>query len=366
MLFSVLSVAYPLAQAGPDAVGGAEQVLSQIDAALVRAGHHSIVLACEGSQVSGILVTTRLTTADLDGSVLAHAQEEQRRAIARILNERRVDIVHMHGVQFFESLPAPGVPVLATLHLPPSWYPREVFRPARPKTFLHCVSRSQHRACPPDAMLLPVIENGVAVNGARPPHARRRFCLALGRICPEKGFHLAIEAARRARTPLLIGGRVFGFEAHREYFEREIVPMLDASVRFIGPVKLARKRRLLSAARCLLIPSLAGETSSLVAMEAMACGTPVVAFAVGALPEIVEPGRTGFLVKSVSEMADAIEAADALDPEVCKDTARRRFGLERMINGYFDTYAAILANEKQSCRTYALEPQLASSAELAR
>jgi glycosyltransferase involved in cell wall biosynthesis len=365
MLLSVLSVAYPLAQAGPDAVGGAEQVLSQIDAALVRAGHHSTVLACEGSQVSGTLVTTRLTTADLDESVLAHAQAEQRHAIARILNERHVDIVHMHGVQFFESLPAPGVPVLATLHLPPSWYPREVLRPARPKTYLHCVSRSQHKACPPDAMLLPVIENGVAVTGAR-PHARRRFCLALGRICPEKGFHLAIEAARRARTPLLIGGRVFGFEAHREYFEREVVPRLDTSVRFIGPVKLARKRRLLSAARCLLIPSLAGETSSLVAMEAMACGTPVVAFAVGALPEIVEPGRTGFLVKSVSEMADAIEAADALDPEMCRGTARRRFGLERMIDGYFDTYAAILATENQSCRTYAREPPLASGAALAR
>ncbi|TGS68868.1 glycosyltransferase, partial [Mesorhizobium sp. M8A.F.Ca.ET.181.01.1.1] len=92
------------------------------------------------------------------------------------------------------------------------------------------------------------------------------------------------------------------------------------------------KRRFLNAARCLVIPSLAAETSSLVAMEALACGTPVVAFPNGALPGVVEHGRTGFLVNDVHEMAGAIVAASRLDAEICRAEARRRFSLDQMIS----------------------------------
>jgi glycosyltransferase involved in cell wall biosynthesis len=244
----------------------------------------------------------------------------------------------MHGLNFLKYMPEEDVPVVATLHLPPSYYPPETFFLSRRKTFLHCVSSSQRRACPPGAQFLPEIENGVAVSETRPPHAKRKFCLVLGRICAEKGFHFAITAAELARTPLLIGGQIFNFPTHREYFEREIAPRCNDAIRFIGPVGLLRKRRLLSAARCLLVPSLAPETSSLVTMEALACGTPVIAFPSGALPEIVEHGRTGFLVKDEREMADAIVAAGTLSSDVCIETARRRFPVERMVQSYFDMY----------------------------
>ncbi len=100
------------------------------------------------------------------------------------------------------------------------------------------------------------------------------------------------------------------------------------------------KRRFLTAARCLLMPSLIAETSSLVAMEAIACGTPVVAFPVGALPEIIEPGVTGFLV---DEDAEAIRAVETLEPERCREAARQRFSLERMITGYFGYYRKLAA-----------------------
>src|SRR5690242_12671191 len=94
----------------------------------------------------------------------------------------------------------PGVPVLATLHLPLDWYAPEVFRCSRARTYLNCVSTAQRRACALGATLLPPISNGVPVRALAARHAKRRFALALGRICPEKDLHLALEAARRAGT----------------------------------------------------------------------------------------------------------------------------------------------------------------------
>ncbi|MFL6693116.1 MAG: glycosyltransferase, partial [Ramlibacter sp.] len=132
--------------------------------------------------------------------------------------------------------------------------------------------------------------------------------------------------------------QVFAHQEHQQYFRQTLVPKLDARRRFLGPLSFARKRRLLNAARCLLLPTLAPETSSLVAMEALAAGTPVVAFSSGALPDIVEEGVTGFLVRTTHEMADAIAACDALDPDTCRAAARERFSVKRMVDRYFDAY----------------------------
>lgn len=145
------------------------------------------------------------------------------------------------------------------------------------------------------------------------------------------------------QDPPPAGGRGLPYPAHEDYFRTEIEPRLDRSRRFIGPVGFERKRRLLTAARCLVVPSLAPETSSLVAMEALACGTPVVAFPAGALPEIVEHGRTGFLAADEREMAGAIRAASGLSAEDCRAAARERFDLEDMAARYFDLYRQVAA-----------------------
>jgi glycosyltransferase involved in cell wall biosynthesis len=342
---TILNVAYPLAPVGPDAVGGAEQVLAHIDQGLVAAGHHSIVIAPAGSRTAGTLVAVAAESGALDDAARRRAHSRFRDAILAALQRWPVDLVHLHGIDFHRYLPPPDVPVLVTLHLPPSWYPQEALAPGRPKTWLHCVGQTQHDACPKTPRLLPPIPNGVPVDRLTRRHAKRRFAIVLGRICPEKGVHIAIEAARRAEIPLLIAGEVFRYEAHQRYFEDEVRPRLDHARRFIGPVGFARKRRLLSAAQCLLVPSLAPETSSLVAREALACGTPVVGFRQGALPETIEHGRTGLLVDTVESMADAIGAAASLDARLCRAEARRRFSLSRMIQRYIELYAS-LVNER--------------------
>ena len=338
MTLTILSVAYPLAPVGPDAVGGAEQVLTKLDEALVAAGHRSIVIAQEGSQTAGTLVAVPAQLGVLDEAAKQRAWDEHRQAIAAALRRWPVDLVHMHGMDFHAYLPAPGVPVLVTLHVPIDWHAPQALSPGRRDTWLHCVSRAQHETCPKTPHLLPPIENGVPVDALAARHAKRRFALMLGRICPEKGVHLAIEAAKRADIALIIAGEVFPYEAHQHYFAEEVHPRLDGRRRFVGPVGFARKRRLLTAARCLLVSSVVSETSSLVAREALACGTPVVGFAKGALPESIEHGRTGFIVDSVDDMAAAIHLTRTLDPTLCREVARQRFSLDAMTAHYFTLY----------------------------
>lgn len=339
MTLTVLSIAYPFAAVGPDAVGGAEQVLAHIDAALVAAGHRSIVVARAGSTAAGTLIATEIPDGPIRYDERVAAWAAHLRNVEHALASHAIDVVHMHGIDFHCYLSAiRAVPALVTLHLPPSWYPPQVFSATPPGVHLVCVSRSQHRTCPPCGALLAPIENGVPLRALAAHCRKRRFAVSLGRICPEKNLHVALDAGRRAGMPVLLGGQVFPYEAHERYFREQIAPRLDAQRRFIGPVSFRRKRRLLSSARCLLLPTVAPETSSLVAMEALASGTPVVAFPSGALPELVEHGVTGFLVRDTAEMADAIEACAAIDPQRCRAVACERFSLDRMTGEYFGVY----------------------------
>ena len=339
---TILSVAYALAPVGTDAVGGAEQILAAIDEALVAAGHRSLVVACQGSMVAGELIDTGVNPCSIIDIETRHAAERAvRQAIEAALVRERVDLVHAHGFDFAATLPPSGPRRLVTLHLPPSWYPS---LQTRPGDWLNCVSASQEQACPTGLRLSPYIPNGVPVERlAAHRLTKRRFALHLGRVCPEKGQHIALAAARSAGMPLLLGGQVYPYPAHQIYFADEIRPQLDNTRRFLGPLAFARKRRLLSAAACLLVPSLAAETSSLVAMEAAACGTPVIAFRAGALPEIVDDGATGFLVDTTDEMASAIARVGIIDPEHCRSVAQRRFSADAMAAAYFARYNALVA-----------------------
>jgi glycosyltransferase involved in cell wall biosynthesis len=346
---NVLSVAYPLAPAGPDSVGGAEQILSALDRALVEAGHRSVVVAHEQSQVWGRLLGTRIPAGQITDEVRDRVRAEHQANIDRAIGQGPVDLIHLHGIDFDQyRLPA-GIPAVVTLHLPPSWYPETIWR-RRDVRFV-CVSESQRRSCPPEARDAHVIANGVPI-GRMVKRARRNFGLALGRICPEKNFHEALAAGTRAGIPVLLGGEVFPYPEHLRYFREEIQPRLRNGHRFLGPVTLRRKVRLLRAARCLLLPTLAPETSSLVAMEAMAEGTPVVAYPSGAVPEIVRDGVTGFLVSGVAQMAAAIGRLDQIEPGACREEAKARFSRERMNHEYLALYEAMVraGGSRTGCR----------------
>ena len=338
---TVLNVAYPLAPVRPDTAGGAEQVLAMLDRALTAAGHESLVIACRGSEVRGTLIETECPTGTWSDFVVQNVRSAYRDTIMRVVDRHRPDLVHLHGIDFADYLPREGVPAIATLHLPPSWYPPSVFALTRPKTYIHCVSSAQRSDCPEAPNILPTLKNGVS-DRFRTDVRRRSFALTLARICPEKEIDTALRASRQAKVPLLIAGQVFPYESHVRYFEEQVKPLLSAAARFLGPVGKRAKRRLLAAARCVLIPSNVSETSSLVAMEAAMSGTPVVAFDMGALTEIVQDGKTGFLVDNEQEMADAIAECSTIDPATCRKVALERFSENRAQAEYLRMYEDLL------------------------
>ena len=340
---TILSVAYPLAPVTVDTAGGAEQVLASVENAAVEAGHGSIVIACEGSAVAGELIAIPRASGTLDENARRAAHAAVREAIARTLKQRNVDLLHFHGIDFHEYMPAWGPPAVVTLHLPPDWYPAAIWQHRRPQTHMHCVSQSQQQRCPEGASLAEVIPNGVDLEAFQPRWHKAGFALMLGRICPEKGFHLGLDAASAAGVPLWMAGEVYAYPEHQRYFAQQVAPRITGwKHRFLGRVGLVRKRRLLRAAKCVLIPSLAPETSSLVAMEAMASGTPVVAFRSGALPEVVEDGRTGFLVNDACDMAAAIDRVGEIDPRECRRVAEARFSAAHSTARYLELYRRVV------------------------
>ncbi len=298
---TILSVAYPLFPVGSDSGGGAEQILSLLERAITEAGHRSIVIAADGSRVTGSLIGTPVATGEITDDRRMQAQHAHLQRINRVLAEYEVDLIHFHGLDFDRYIPDTHVPMLATLHLPLDWFAKSIF--SNPKLTLNCVSRAQAANSG-----FPVIGNGVDTARYHPSQRKGEYLLWLGRICPEKGVHLALRAAHKLEMPLIVAGPVHPFKWHEDYFANEVEPLLDSKRRYIGSVAGAAKAKLLAEARCVLVTSLAAETSSLVAMEAISSGTPVAALGSGALPEVVDHGVTGVIASCADELGDAVLA----------------------------------------------------------
>ena len=340
---SILYVSYPLLAISDESAGGAEQMLLTLEREMVHAGHRTTVAACDGSRVSGRLLATGDPAHAPD--VFEQREREHGERILDYLRDRpnEYDLIHDESGSFFRHAGRCPLLVLATLHLPRSFYRDEWLRPSSQNLAFNCVSQSQARSFADHPNVTGVVQNGIAVERFPYRGEKQNYLLWLGRICEEKAPHLAIVVAKHAGMRLILAGQVYPFSYHQQYFEREIRPHLGAGVQFVDSPLLEQKVALLRNARALLVTSTAEETSSLVAMEAMACGTPVIAMRRRAFPEIVAQGETGFIVDDLYEMAEAVAEVSKTDPAACRRRVEGLFSAPRMADNYAKLYQRIIA-----------------------
>jgi glycosyltransferase involved in cell wall biosynthesis len=199
----------------------------------------------------------------------------------------------------------------------------------------------QQRTLAPHLPWIATVPNGIRVEDYPLRGEKDDFVLYLGRISRNKGVHRAVEAAAAAGQRLVIAGRGT-IPSENCYFETEIAPLLGPDVEWVGEVAGKAKTDLLSRATCWIFPVQWNEPFGMVLLEAMACGTPVVALAEGATPEVVEDGRTGILCPDPEGLPDGIQRARELNPLECRALVARRFSAELMTTRYEDVYRQLL------------------------
>ena len=341
-MIKILYVAYPLLTVSDESAGGAEQVLWTLEREMMRRGYATAVAASRGSRVSGELLCTGAPCNDVDD--FERRNREHQDKVVEFIRELGFDLVHDMSGSFWPRAAEVDVPVLATLHLPRHFYQECLFREIPENVRLNCVSHSQAQSFSDLAAMIRLVANGIALDRFAAKKCKKKGLLWLGRICEEKAPHLALEIAERAGLPITLAGQVYPFSYHQQYFEREIAPRLQnrREVTFVPSPSFEMKCKLLAEAQAVLITSMVDETSSLVAMEACACCTPVVAFNRGALPEIVRHGVTGFLVDDINQAVQALTKLTRITRHACLHHARSHFSSARMGIGYSEIYALLL------------------------
>jgi glycosyltransferase involved in cell wall biosynthesis len=358
-MMRILYVAYPLLTVSDESAGGAEQILWTLEREMARRGALTTVAASAGSRVSGELFSTGAPCTQPDDYERRRIEHEDRVVdfvLWRERDGRAFDLVHDQSGSFWKRAAEIDSPLLATLHLPRSFYSAGSFDMVPENVSFNCVSESQACYFADLESLLGVAPNGIALDclagddvaDMQPGVGDRKGLLWLGRICEEKAPHLALEIAANAGLSITIAGQVYPFSYHQQYFEREVAPRLREipNAEFVSAPAAELKRQLLRQAKVLLITSLAGETSSLVAMEAAASGTPVIALRRGALPEVVKDGVTGFLVQDVAQAVLALQKVCGIDPKACMQYAQENFSGATMAERYAALYERLTYAEK--------------------
>jgi glycosyltransferase involved in cell wall biosynthesis len=344
----LLYVAYPLLPVDAASCGGAEQMLHACEAEAHSRDWQTTVAACAASVAAGSLYSTGAAPR---GSLASEREvvAEHCRKVLELISVRKAvgcgfDLIHDHSGSFFTYADHVDEPVIATIHLPRHFYPGQAFLRIPENLHLVCVSQSQAKTFRGVAPAR-VIANGINLEQFPVESRKQDYLLWMGRICEEKGPHIALDVAAQVGKKIVLAGKVFPFAYHQEYFRREIVPRLaemGAQAEHLESISAARKSELMRNAKAVLIPSLVDETSSLVAMEAAASGTPVIGFKRGALAEVVQPGETGILVQTTEQMARAVEAVSRIRPRTCHAFAQKHFSAKRMFREYEDLYRELM------------------------
>lgn len=333
-------VAPPWVAVPPPVYGGTELVVDQLARGLVRAGHE-VVLFATGDSTCPVerrwfhrraLGTTAASELEEPHVVRAHA----------VLQDLGVDIVHDHTIAGPRRVrdAALGVPVVTTNHGPFTGPMTEHFASLAGHVSLIAISHHQ-RSTAPDIPVAAVIHHGLDVAEFPLGQGDGDYLLFLGRMNADKGAHRAIAVARSAGQRILLAAKMWE-PAEREYFRRSVEPLLGEDAVYVGEVGGAEKLRLLAGATALLNPIGWPEPFGMVMLEALACGTPVLSFAAGAAPEIVEHGRTGFLCSDEEEMRALVDEVRWLDRRECRERVRTLFSTEKMVDAHVALYRRII------------------------
>jgi glycosyltransferase involved in cell wall biosynthesis len=327
----------------PRLYGGTERVVSHLCEALVAAGHDVTLFASAESTTPAKLASMRrqalrLDSTPLKGDIAAHLvmlDAVRKRSAAFDVLHFHIDLLHF---PLFEEV-APRT--LTTLHgrldltdLPEAYRRWSQFP-------LVAISESQ-RSQLPDANWIATVQHGMpAERLAFAPEGGDSLAF-LGRLSPEKGADRAVEIARRAGRPIVLAGKID--RADDAYCRSVMAPLLFLPhVRWIGEVDDAQKSRVLGDAAALLFPIDWPEPFGLVLIEAMACGTPVIAWRQGSVPEIVEEGVTGFIVGSLDDAVEAVRHVHTLDRRRIRERFERRFSAQVMAGRYVRIYEQLVA-----------------------
>jgi glycosyltransferase involved in cell wall biosynthesis len=326
-------LAPPWVPVPPPSYGGIEQVVATLAAGLAERGHDVVLVAAPGSGVPGVRTVSPLARLP---EVIGEAASDWRHALSGVDALASCDVVIDHsgplGALLTCGLPAPALHVT---HGPLDPIPVEIYAGiARhaPGLRLIAISAAQ-RAMAPGLPFAGVRHNGLAVE-AVPYRARSDGYLAfLGRMSPEKGPADAIRIARAAGLPLLIGAKCRE-PAEHAYFAEHVAPHLGPDVVWLGELTGDEKYELLGGAAALLFPIAWPEPFGMVMIEAMACGTPVLATAFGSVPEVVADGVTGFVRGGAQELVEAVGRIGEIDRGACRRRVAESFSADAMTEGY--------------------------------
>ena len=325
----------------PTGYGGIEWVVSLLADGLADAGHDVTLFASGDSKTKADLAFAyKQAPSERIGQTLP----EVHHALACYERADDFDVVNDHsGVLGAVLGGCVRTPVVHTMHGPLGGEPGRVYEQvAAVNPGIGFISLSLNQRKPlPDLPWVANCPNALDLSAYPVVPHKGDYLLFLGRMSADKGAHRAIEVAHEAGLGLKIAGKMRE-PAEKEYFEEYVRPKLAWGIEYLGEVDHLEKVSLLQEARATLFPIEWEEPFGLVMIESMACGTPVIATRWGAVPEVIEDGRTGIVVDDYHDMVDALSAADELDPMECRRYVEERFGAERMVHDYEDAYRRVL------------------------
>jgi glycosyltransferase involved in cell wall biosynthesis len=338
----VALIVAPFISVPPAEYGGTELFVAHLAEGLSREGVEVVVYANGESRVNTELRSI-YPRSEWPIKVAENAWLRQLNHESWAVQEAAMDcdIIHVQSAQAVTLSRFANQPVVLTLHGPHEAAFSELYT-FYPGVHYVCISDAQRKQETMPKMR--TIHHGIDVSRYRLVEKKQQYLSFIGRIAPIKGTHLAIDVARRTGIPLKIAGEVQ--PVNREYFERKIKPEIDGRlVEYIGPADLEAKNELLGNSIAMLFPIQWNEPFGLVMVEAMACGTPVLSMPGGSVPEIVRDGTSGYICRSVREMAKRVRQLN-FDASSIRRYAEEEFSTERMVRGYVDLYKEALAQSK--------------------